>query len=194
VRRTYHDGADLLRTFDALTSEVQRILSAVEPVAFWNNRRPKAEPHAGWALRTLFEALCPLKNLRIYQENPSRSGRVDYVFSAISADHAHLELVMELKHAHSDRLRPGLTDQLPTYLRERTHAAAAFGILWYKGRHFDRPRAYASLDECIAHLESVRPAEVDGSAASTWPSGLPLREWGPGQPPEEELASDSAQE
>lgn len=159
LRRAYRDSADMKATFLLIVSEVNRILDRIEPTAFWNDRSPKPEPDAAWALRALLEALCPLKNLRIYQEDASRSGRVDVVFSAISQDHTHLELVMELKHAHSERLFQGLTDQLPQYVAERRPDAAVYGVFWYKGQGCDKP-AYPTLAACLGDLDARRPREV----------------------------------
>jgi hypothetical protein len=82
------------------------------------------------------------------------------VFSGISQDHTHIELVMELKHANSPQLKQGLTVQLPTYRADRGSDLAVYGILWYKGRDFDKP-SHPSLSECLRELDGLRPPVVD---------------------------------
>jgi hypothetical protein len=67
--------------------------------------------------------------------------------------------VLEIKNSHSDRVEHGLTVQLPTYLREREVPTGIYGILWYKGTHFDKP-SDATLSDCIARLGVQKPSNV----------------------------------
>ena len=164
LRKTYADATDLEQTFDLVLAEVQRILKRIRPAAFWDGKTPKNEPDAGWALRGLFEAICPLKNIKVFQEDPTRSGPVDLIFSAISEAHTHLELVLELKHAHSPKLKTGLSTQLPQYVRERSSEIAVYGVLWYKGMHFDEP-PINTVDDCLANLSEHLPCSVNSICA-----------------------------
>jgi len=159
VRKSYADQQDFLRTVFEMIAEVQRAVLRAKPHPFWNERIPKREPDAGSGLRMLFEAICAYKNIQVFQEDPSRSGNVDFVLTAISIKWKHLNVVLEIKNAHSDRVEHGLTVQLPTYLKEREVPTGVYGILWYKGTHFDKP-GDASLADCIARLDAQKPPSV----------------------------------
>ncbi len=159
LRKVYNDENDFVQTVINVFTEIQRILPKTKPHGFWNDKTPKREPEAGSTLRLLLEAICAYKNIRVYQEDPSRSGNVDFVFVGISKDSDHLELVLEIKQAHSDRLERGLTHQLPQYLRERDVKFGVYGVLWYKGRDFDRPTDM-SLEECVAKLQRIKPDNI----------------------------------
>jgi hypothetical protein len=159
VRKSYADQQDFLRTVIEVIAEVQRAVLRAKPHPFWNEKVPKREPDTGAGLRMLFEAICAYKNIQVFQEAPSRSGNVDSVFTGISIEWKHLSVVLELKNAHSDRVEHGLTVQLPTYLLEREMPTGVYGILWYKGTHFDEPRD-ATLADCIARLDVMKPPDV----------------------------------
>jgi hypothetical protein len=45
------------------------------------------------------------------------------------------------------------------YLLEREVTTGVYGVLWYKGTHFDQP-SDATLDDCIAKLDAKKPAGV----------------------------------
>lgn len=159
VRKSYADQQDFLQTVFEVLREVQRAVLRGKPHPFWNNKDPKREPDAGSGLRMLFEAICAYKNIQVFQEDPSRSGNVDFVFTGISITWKHLNIVLEIKNAHSDRVEHGLTVQLPTYLEERDVPTGIYGVLWYKGTHFDKPND-ATLNDCIARLDAQKPKGV----------------------------------
>lgn len=159
VRKSYADQQDFLQSVLEVLREVQRAVLRGKPHPFWNDKEPKREPDAGSGLRMLFEAICAYKNIQVFQEDPSRSGNVDFVFTGISIAWKHLNIVLEIKNAHSDRVEHGLTVQLPTYLEERDVPTGIYGVLWYKGTHFDKPHD-ATLNDCIARLEAQRPKGV----------------------------------
>jgi hypothetical protein len=159
ARKSYADQQDFVWTVIEVLSEVKRAVLRSKPHPFWNEKVPKREPDAGSGLRMLFEAICAYKNIQIFQEDPSRSGNVDFVFTGISLEWQHLNVVLEIKNAHSDRIEHGLTFQLPTYLIERNAPTGVYGILWYKGSHFDQP-CDATLSDCVARLDALKPAGV----------------------------------
>ncbi|HUW94223.1 MAG TPA: hypothetical protein VMW58_00400 [Anaerolineae bacterium] len=158
-RKVYKDGDDFLQTTLNVFSLIQRILRRTKPHAFWDATSPKSEPHSGTSLGLLLEPICAYKNIRLYQEDPSRSGDVDFVFSGISMDLDHLQLILEIKNAHSGRLERGLTHQLPKYMSEREADYGVYGILWYKGRTFDEP-ADVTAEDCLARLRNMKPDQV----------------------------------
>lgn len=158
-RKVYSNGNDFLKTILNVFTEIQNILRRTKPHSFWDKKEPKREPESGAALRLLFEAICAYKNIRVYQEDPSRSGDIDFVFSGISTDMEHLELILEIKNAHSGRLNRGLTHQIPQYLKDRRSDYAVYGVLWYKGEHFDQP-SDATIDDCLERLRKLKPDEV----------------------------------
>ncbi len=158
-RKAYKDGDDFLRTTLSVFSFIQRALRRTKPHAFWDDTRPKSEPHSATSLRLLLEPICAYKNIRLHQEDPSRSGNVDFVFSGMSMDLDHLELILEIKNAHSPRLERGLTHQLPQYMSERQADYGVYGILWYKGRTFDEP-ADETVEDCLARLRDIKPDQV----------------------------------
>jgi hypothetical protein len=159
VRKSYADQQDFLQTVLEVLREVQQAVLRGKPHPFWNDKVPKREPDAGSGLRMLFEAICAYKNILVFQEDPSRSGNVDFVFTGVSVDWKHLNIVLEIKNAHSDRVEHGLTVQLPTYLEEREVPTGIYGILWYKGTHFDKPND-ATLNDCVARLDAQKPKGV----------------------------------
>ncbi|MBI1247388.1 hypothetical protein GC197_06020 [bacterium] len=159
VRKAYADQHDFSSTVLEIIEEVKQAIRRAKPHAFWDHNNPKRETETGSGLRMLFESICAYKNIQVFQEDPSRSGNVDFVFSAISIEWTHLNLVLELKNAHSKRLDHGLTLQLPTYLREREVLTGVYGVLWYKGTHFEQP-SDPTLIDCIARLDSKKPAGV----------------------------------
>ena len=71
----------------------------------------------------------------------------------------HLELILEIKNAHSCRLERGLTHQLPQYMSDREANYGVYGILWYKGRTFDEP-ADVTVEDCLIRLRNMKPDEV----------------------------------
>jgi hypothetical protein len=160
LRRVYRDEEDFLQTIIAVVKEIQALLLKTKPHPFWDKKRPKEEREAGAALRMLFEAYCTYKNIRIYQEDPSRSGDVDFTFAGISQTSEHLTLIYELKHAHSSRLERGLTRQLPKYIAERDAFSGLYSVLWYKGEHFDEPATYDSIEDCLRVLRGMQPRTV----------------------------------
>ncbi len=112
-RKAYRDRNDYLQTMLNLFSGIQRCIDKTKPHAFWNNTQPKSEPDSGCSLRIVLESICAYKGIRVYQEDPSRSGSVDFVFSGFSMEMEHLEIILEIKNAHSTRLGRGITHQLP---------------------------------------------------------------------------------
>ncbi len=105
VRKSYADQEDFLQTALEMLREVQRAVLRAKPHPFWNDKVPKREPDAGSGLRMLFEAICAYKNILVFQEDPSRSGNVDFVFTGVSVDWKHLNIVLEIKNAHSESAR-----------------------------------------------------------------------------------------
>jgi len=156
IRKAYGDDEDFFQTVRDIIAEVQRVLPKTRPCAFWNDRVPKSEPECGYALRMLFEAICPYKNIVVVQEDPSRSGDVDFVFTGTTTGYEHVQVILEIKNAHSKRLERGLTRQLPKYLEERQVAKGVYGVLWFKGRTFNRP-ADSSAADCLTRLNGIRP-------------------------------------
>ena len=155
ARKVYKDEEDFTKTLVNIFHEINKIIMKTKPHAFWNNNKPKSEPHAGASLRMIFEPLCSNKNIRVFQEDPSRSGNVDFVFTGISSKSDHFSLILELKNAHSDKLEKGITDQLPTYMNERNNHWGVYGVLWYKGKNFNFP-SDDTIENCISRLEEIK--------------------------------------
>jgi hypothetical protein len=161
LRKSYENEEDFCNTVMDVITEIQRILPKTRPHAFWDDKTPKREPESGNTLRLLFEEICAYKNIRISQEDPGRSGDVDLVFSGISKQHEHLQVIMEIKNAHSDKLERGLTHQLPQYLAERGANKGIYAILWFKGRLFDKP-VDADAAACLRRVIAIMPPVVSG--------------------------------
>ena len=159
VRKAYVDEEDFYQTVLDVITEVQRVLSRSRPNAFWNGDTPKNEPESGYTLRFIFEAICVYKNIVVVQEDSSRSGDVDFVFTGTSIGYEHLQVILEIKKAHSDRLERGLTHQLPKYLEERQVKKGVYGVLWFKGRTFSEPADLNAAD-CLNRLNGIKPVTV----------------------------------
>jgi hypothetical protein len=158
ARKAYQNEADLLSTIINIIKEIRRLLAKSRPDAFWNGQQPKSEPDSGSTLRVLFESICAYKNIRVFQEDPSRSGALDFVFTGISMSFDHLEVALEIKNAHSNRLKRGLTHQLPKYMEERQIKQGIYCVLWFKGTNFSKPAG--SIRECSACLQVIKPEIV----------------------------------
>lgn len=158
-RKAYLDEDDVYQTILEIIAEVQRIVWKTRPYAFWNKSDPKPEPESGFVLRGYFEAVCAYKNIMVVQEDPSRSGDIDFVFAGTTENYERVQVLLEIKNAHSDKLERGLTHQLPQYLQERFVGKGIYGVLWFKGRSFTEPN-YASITACLSHLNAIKPAIV----------------------------------
>jgi hypothetical protein len=163
VRKAYKDEEDFFLTVLDIIEEVQRVLPKTRPHAFWNGNTPKDEPESGYTLRLLFEAICVYKNIVVVQEDPSRSGDVDFVFTGTSIGYEHLQVILEIKNAHSGRLERGLTHQLPKYLEEHQVKKGVYGVLWFKGRTFTEPADSSAADR-LSRLNGIKPVAVSSIA------------------------------
>jgi len=159
VRKAYQDEEDFYQTVLDIIGEVQRVLPKTRPHAFWNDQTPKDEPGSGHTLRMLFEAICVYKNIVVSQEDPSRSGDVDFIFTGTSVGYVHFHVILEIKNAHSSRLERGLTHQLPKYIEEHQIKKGVYGVLWFKGRTFAEPND-SSAAACLSRLNAIKPIVV----------------------------------
>ena len=139
-----------------------------KPSGYWNYDKkskqwsPKDEPRCGDSLHLLLDSLFALKNIEVTREDGSRSGNCDFGFSASLASYERVSALFELKKAHSNDLEHGLSEQLPKYLEERGSTAGIYGVLWFKGKHFEKPKKDKdeTLDACIERLHKIRPENV----------------------------------
>lgn len=164
LRRAYKDMDDFCRTIADLFSEVNKIFDACEPSAFWDEpskskKTPKKETKSRNSLKAFLASICANKNIQIFREDPTRSGNVDFVFVGIGMDHTSLNVVLEIKNAHSQDLIHGLTNQLPKYITDRGNAVGFYGVLWFKCKHCPKP-SDTSINECYDRLIEFKPDMV----------------------------------
>lgn len=129
--------------------------------AFWDNareggrivsRRPKSEPDVQPTVDALLYDLALAKNFEVIREGAAGSGNLDFTLVG-SMESGKLETVaVELKNAHSGDVRIGVRSQLPTYMSLKGAELGLYVVLWYKGRHFDKPAAYEDMTKLHIQL------------------------------------------
>ena len=154
-RRAYANEADFLETLHQSFSILIKIMERNKPEAFWDGETPKTEPRAGHALKSFLEAIVAPKNISIGTEITSRSGDLDFLFTAQGVDFSKYSLAAELKLAHSPRIEHGLLKQLPIYMEELDVRHGVYLVIWFKGVGFDNPKDFQSQNDLRQHLESI---------------------------------------
>ncbi len=113
--------------------------------AFWDRNKeqslqtPKKETEIHGILLGLIQDECLLKSLDINHEGTAGSGNLDFYISGFVRNSGINGVCLEVKHAHSRKLKKGLTHQLPSYMRTKGADFGIYLVLWFKGKNFDSP-------------------------------------------------------
>lgn len=112
---------------------------------FWDkNKRestqtPKKETEIHRILLGLIQDECLLKSLEINHESTAGKGNLDFYISGFVKDNGLEGVCIEVKHAHSKKLKKGLTQQLPSYMKVKGADFGIYLVLWFKGKSFNKP-------------------------------------------------------
>ncbi len=140
-------------TFDDLTDSVASMIVSIENKikdsnmysAFWDKNKeeslqtPKKETEIHQILLGLIQDECILKSLDINHEGTAGSGNLDFYISGYVKNYGIKGVCLEVKHAHSRKLKNGLTHQLPEYMRTKGADFGIYLVLWFKGKFFGNP-------------------------------------------------------
>jgi len=135
--------------------------------AFWNInkkdritiRTPKKEPQNQPTIAGLLSYVTIPKNISIASEFPTGGGNLDYLLSGINTKNQVLNACIEVKNAHSSDIEKGLTKQLPEYMKTKGTDLGIYLVLWFKGKHFDKPKKYPTIKELETKLYEIRDAK-----------------------------------
>ncbi len=113
--------------------------------AFWDKNKekslqtPKKETEIHRIFLGLIQDECLLKSLDINHEGTSGSGNLDFYISGFVKNSGIKGVCLEVKHAHSQKLKNGLTRQLPSYMKTKGADFGIYLVLWFKGKDFGNP-------------------------------------------------------
>lgn len=133
--------------------------------AFWDTTRegrrivawtPKHESDIHPTLAGLLADVALVRNLALERERPSGAGLLDFALIAPLTGGGFARASTEFKAAHSADLLHGLTSQLPDSMRSEGADFGFYGILWFKGRHFDRPPGATDAKALQVDVDQVR--------------------------------------
>lgn len=155
--KRYDSAEDFYHTVLISVQSIQdKIKSSNMYDAFWDfshegskitNRRPKRETSITATVHGLLFDILLLKNIQIYPEHPLAGGNLDFLLSGILQSGEFANACIEFKHAHSQNLENGLTNQLPTYMNANGCKYGIYCPIYFKGHYFNKP------DESIPDME-----------------------------------------
>ena len=106
----------------------------------------------------------------LIRESAAGSGSIDLRASAPLNDGGIINICIEAKNAHSPDLIHGLTEQLPSYMKN-THADyGIYLVLWYQCESFPEPKE--SSMELTLNLTNLKPWE--NIVVEKFDLGIPL--------------------
>ena len=112
---------------------------------FWDEKRPKAERDIQPTFHVLFEILLNPRGIHASRETNEGIGDLDFKFMYTNTTNTPLKVLAELKLAHNQRMKEGLTTQLPAYLKSDRSKFGIFVVMWFKDdnkKFFKKPQKY----------------------------------------------------
>ncbi|PUB78033.1 MAG: hypothetical protein DBO99_07990 [gamma proteobacterium symbiont of Ctena orbiculata] len=100
--------------------------------------------------------LVSMKGITLSREVIASNGSLDFHFSYTKND-VLMNVCVELKNAHHPNLKHGITTQLPLYIKDVGSREGIFLVLWYKSDKFNKPTAYADINELELVLSNIAP-------------------------------------
>lgn len=176
---TYRSTASLLQSVLAALDILQDKINSADMInACWDisrkgsqitARSPKRETDIHTLVHGLLTDISIQKSLDIVPEYHAGGGRLDFRISGVLADGSLASVCVEFKHAHSEDLFHGLTDQLPAYMAAKGTDLGVYCVAWFKGRHFDQPFGFTkeTLEDALqkslfaSGLHNVRFLVID---------------------------------
>ena len=95
------------------------------------NRTPKKESLAQPLMKAFIDTELYLRGIDIFRENSTLSGDIDFTVVGSVKNIGVVNMSIELKNAHSDKLGNGLLNQLPDYMRSQNSQYGAYCVLNY---------------------------------------------------------------
>jgi hypothetical protein len=133
--------------------------------AFWDgprrkqpDRKPKEETKVHPTLAGLISDHCLMRHLDFNREPSIGGGEIDFYISGYIKGVGIQGVCVEVKNAHAqkERLKHGISSQLPTYMQSKGADFGIYLVLWYKGQHFDEPKRYDDYHQMENELHSIR--------------------------------------
>jgi hypothetical protein len=125
--------------------------------AFWNSERkvkrdngedipipaePKKETEIQSTLHVFFRLVLDDLGIQVDREPSVGIGNVDFKFTYATKSESKINTLLEFKLAHHQKIKHGLTKQLPAYLKADRSTCGIFAIMWFKddkGKFFKEP-------------------------------------------------------
>ena len=122
--------------------------------AFWDKNEPKNENRIQPTIRASLETLLNQSGISIVKESDEGIGDLD--FKCIYNNNSEIMKVhIEYKNAHHEKLRKGLTTQLPAYMDADEAKYGIYLVFWFKDEiNFDKPKNIESIDILQEELDS----------------------------------------
>ncbi len=137
---------------------------------FWNiqyegqkilKRTPKYEVEVQPIIHSLLSDQFLMASIEIIPEYNSGVGDLDFLFIGKIKNNGFGYFCAEFKRAHSDKLKEGLTNQLPTYMESKTAKYGAYCVLNYYGDWLKTPEKFKDknldFELELMKLESKNP-------------------------------------
>lgn len=140
--------------------------------SFWNSKRkaetgdhesipipaePKNETEIQSTLHVLFRLLLNSLGIQVDRETDVGKGKIDFKFTYATNSESIVNTLLELKLAHHQRIKHGLTKQLPAYLKAEKSTCGIFAVMWFKdekGKFFKEP-ASRTKDQMLEFIETT---------------------------------------
>jgi hypothetical protein len=106
-------------------------------------RSPKGETKIQPTLHIVLDlALSPL-GIHVTRESDEGVGLLDFRFLYTTKDGIPLTVGAEFKLAHHKKIKNGIKNQLPAYLKAIRSSSGIFIVMWFKdGKYFTEPKSY----------------------------------------------------
>jgi len=164
-RSTYNSPAEFLGVFiESLRQTERAIRDANSYKLFWDRQKgvdeepkliPKREPEAMSGLAAFLQDQSLLSGFQLIQESVAGSGTLDLRAIATLGSGGFVNVCVEGKNAHSNDLKHGITDQLPSYMRSNGADYGVYLVLWYQCDEFQKPSS--SETDVTWELTKLRP-------------------------------------
>jgi len=164
-----------IATYDSLSHFYQEVTFALQSIpdkattaniynAFWDityrgpfeiaPRKPKREPDIVSVIHALLFDVAIAKNFEVSPQYPLGGGKLDFLISGHLKTGETVNVCVEFKHAHSNKLENGLLKQLPKYMQTKGCDFGIYCVMFFKGKYLERPKKYdlGSLDFYLKDL------------------------------------------
>lgn len=155
-------------TPDELVMNVQNIISSLNNIlftyggynAFWDNNKsiktPKKEVDSHDSITLMLVDKLTKAGLNLHKEDFTSSGNVDFYISGYVKDYGILGVCIEVKNAHSDKLKDGFFKQLPEYVKRKNALYGIYLILYFNSDKYAVYEEYENFHEPADVLNALR--------------------------------------